>query len=105
MTPQALKRILRQDDLWDRFQNLSKNVSDRNDLVRLRKELLNAHAIRPSRRLASKKGGLTVTHVMDASLEDIATRSRAVEIMVLTSKDARLLRSAMDAVTGHILSE
>lgn len=104
MTPQMMRRLLRKDELWERFQNLALNVKDRNDLVRLRKELLDSHATRASRSLGLKKN-TTAETLLEANLDDIAKRSRAVEIIVYVSKDASLLRSAMDALTGHILGE
>jgi hypothetical protein len=105
MTPLMLRRLVRKDDLFVRFQTLSSNVKDRNDLTRLRKELLDSHATRSSRSLLTRKGGTTAESLLEANLDDIAKRSRAVEIIVHVSKDANLLRSAMDAVIGHILSE
>ena len=91
-----------EDDAWLRYIGILGKVRNTNT-NELRKEVVRLHQNRGSRTLMLKSH-INAEHLMRAHLEDMAYRSRLVEINIVVSKMFRRLEVTLGAITNHLVS-
>ncbi len=89
-----------EDEVWERYTSLLSRF-DTTDISDWTAELERLHSSRSSRRLMLKRS-ITPDDIIKVNLEDLATRSRIVEILLTLGKRYRLLEKALSAVYGHL---
>lgn len=86
------------------FKKMVTNVSSKVNVDKDQEEALAMHAGRTSRRMHGKKQ-YSPKSLIDAALNDLACRSRLVELRVRASIEASLLHDAIKAVRHYITNE
>jgi len=100
----SLITTIRADSEYKKFKTILLKVREKLNVDRDRAEALSMHAGRTSRRLHGTKQ-YSPKSVLDASLNDLACRSRLVEIRVQCSIQIDLLHDAAKAIKHYITTE
>lgn len=95
---------IREDPQYKTFKGVLQKVRQRLDVDKDRTEALSMHAGRTSRRLHGTKQ-YSPKSLIDASLNDLAVRSRLVEVRVQCSIQIDLLHDAVKAIKHYIMTE
>lgn len=95
---------IRETKDYSTFKRLVTNISAKVNVEKDQEEALAMHAGRTSRRMHGKKQ-YSPKSLIDAALNDLACRSRLVELRVRASIEASLLHDAIKAVRHYITNE
>lgn len=100
----SLIKQIREDGEYRKFKKILEGVRERLKIEKDRNEALSLHAGRTSRKLHGKQQ-YSLKSLIDASLNDLAARSRLVEVRVQCSIQIDLLHDAAKAMKQHITTE
>lgn len=101
---EEFRLALSTDPKFKKFLRIVDNVKAKLNIEADKKEALMLLASRTSRSLHGKKA-FSPTAIIDASLKDLSTRSRLVEIRVQATVHVSLLNEAIDAAKRHMSTE
>lgn len=100
----SLIKKIRETKDYKTFKAMVVKVSEKLDVEKDRAEALSMHAGRTSRRMHGKKQ-YSPKSLIDAALNDLACRSRLVELRVQASIQISLLHDAIKAMRHYITNE
>jgi len=99
----GLKQDIRDSRDYKKFQKIVVGVQERLNIEKDRAEALSLHAGRTSRKLFGDRR-YSPKHLLDASLNDMSSRSRLVELRVKTTNQIDVLHDACKAMRHSISS-
>lgn len=101
MGAKHIKNLLRKDDSYKKFKQISEYCESLAEFDNLVKEMENMHSARKSRNLYLKTP--KIDKLIEASTQGSSFRSRYVEIMLSVMKAQRTLEAAIKRIEYHIL--
>lgn len=103
MDVQTFKSMLlkKHDETWLRYSRIFEKIQMTCDLSSMNKEVASLHSMKKSRHLATKSN-ISVDNLIKAYLDDMAYRSRLIEIAVVLSKKHRTLELILDATSSYL---
>lgn len=96
--------LIKKDPKYKKFVRVVETAEQRLNLEKDREEAMALHASRLSRNIRGERR-YSPKNLIDASLTDLSTRARLVEIRVKASMHAELLGDACDAIKRHVFTE
>ena len=101
---EELRNKIKEDEKYKKFKNAFLKEYKKIDLEVDKDQLINLQSTRLSRTLYGKKEMYSANSLMEASLQDLAARSRMVEIRVQLSRRLALLEALISSISKHIYS-
>ena len=101
---EELRNKIKEDEKYKKFKNAFLKEYKKIDLEVDKDQLINLQSTRLSRTLSGKKEMYSANSLMEASLQDLAARSRMVEIRVQLSRRLALLEALISSISKHIYS-
>ena len=95
----ALKKVLKKDEVWKIFNSVA-DMASKPEFDNFLEEIMRLHKTRELRLI--KGGHVKSSKLSSAALNDQATRSRAVEIVMLVTSNRNNLDRANKAMAEHI---
>ena len=96
--------IIREDEEYKKFRKVIKLELERLNLEQDQKEVLSLHASRLSRTIYDKRQ-YSAQILIDASMMDLAFRSRMVEIRVKASLHVSIMEAAISSIRKYLYSK